>query len=598
MRSLLLLIISASTTQAFVTTTPPSQHRKSPWATAPSAEGVLQRVIRPTLNTLQRELEYAALDAKVELDADVIGGTINVKKIEIANGKTQPPHLDTSTMWQRRNARSAEEGIRREKTTQLSSILAKARPVETNSPRYAARTITGLINALAEEVDDLDVEVDARSDSPMWGKQVDAIRIKFSRLGFKPLRMGGLHQAFQTYKGRFPDTQAGAFTIDRQLTTLDCPDEVFDRMDLDNSGALDSDEIAEALTQAAAPSNEQERSNLEFLKKLASELVALYDFNGDGVVDRTEYQSMVEDMAALREAQEEKERKVLEKETAARGDVKEDEGWQHWFSSVGSFVAGFFGKKHGFDRTYKETLAGTRVNGEAILSSNGTTLVDLRVNGERQGFNGTEAFDVMYSEISEGDDAIAVEAVPRPKPPILLDSVAKAIGSITLSDLKLDLRRLLFGAIPILKHIMPGGPLILEPFTATVTGSFNRDDIMNSFLLDAGLRRLVAQALKRRVRSLRDFLDGAVFYGRTWKMSSKTAPVVQVLELTNVEFDEFNKLIITGRVRVQTSQEVPVIENSFKLRTKVGTRRGGRVIRLVEPELALVLECPQALDDR
>jgi hypothetical protein len=60
-------------------------------------------------------------------------------------------------MWQRRNARSAEEGIRRENTIQLSSLLAKARSIETRGRQYAARTISGLINALAEEVNDLDV---------------------------------------------------------------------------------------------------------------------------------------------------------------------------------------------------------------------------------------------------------------------------------------------------------------------------------------------------------------------------------------------------------------------------------------------------------
>ena len=54
----------------------------------------------------------------------------------------------------------------------------------------------------------------------------------------------------------------------------------------------------------------------------------------------------------------------------------------------------------------------------------------------------------------------------------------------------------------------------------TLKGSFNREDVMGSFLLDAGLRLLVARALRVRLRSYRDFVDGAMFFGRRWKMSS------------------------------------------------------------------------------
>ena len=142
--------------------------------------------------------------------------------------------------------------------------------------------------------------------------------------------------------------------------------------------------------------------------------------------------------------------------------------------------------------------------------------------------------------------------------------------------------------------ITPGGPLVLEPFTVTVTGSFNRDDIMESLLLDDGLRRLVARALRRRVRSIRDLLDGAVFYGRSWNMASKQAPVVEVPKLTNIEFDKKNKLIITGKAKIRASPDQPFVEQSFKLRTKLGTRENGQYIRLEEPELALILECPKA----
>jgi hypothetical protein len=52
-------------------------------------------------------------------------------------------------------------------------------------------------------------------------------------------------------------------------------------------------------------------------------------------------------------------------------------------------------------------------------------------------------------------------------------------------------------------------------------------------------------------------------------------------------------MIITGRARLRTSLTAPEINNAFKLRTKFGTREDGRMIRLDEPELALVVECPR-----
>lgn len=139
--------------------------------------------------------------------------------------------------------------------------------------------------------------------------------------------------------------------------------------------------------------------------------------------------------------------------------------------------------------------------------------------------------------------------------------------------------------------------MILEPFTATVTGSFTPEDIKASLLLQMGLKRLVARALRRRVRSFRDLMDGAVFYGRRWNISSKSAPMVEIPELTSVEFDSKNRMIITGRAQVRTRPGDPFIENAFKVRTKgIGTRRDGQCIRLVEPELAFVLECPKAFE--
>ena len=132
----------------------------------------------------------------------------------------------------------------------------------------------------------------------------------------------------------------------------------------------------------------------------------------------------------------------------------------------------------------------------------------------------------------------------------------------------------------------------------TIAGSFSAEDIMNSTLLDAGLRQLVGLVLRRRIRSLRDLLDLAVLKGRDWTMASAMAPVTQVTELSSVEFDtKRNKLIIAGRAKIRARPGAPTIEQAFKVRVNAGTRRNGRFIRLVEPELAFVLECPEQMEE-
>lgn len=120
---------------------------------------------------------------------------------------------------------------------------------------------------------------------------------------------------------------------------------------------------------------------------------------------------------------------------------------------------------------------------------------------------------------------------------------------------------------------------------------------MGSFLLDAGLRLLVARVLRVRLRSFRDITDGALFFGRQWKMQGKNAPAVEVLGLSNIEFDSNDKLIVTGRARIRSGPDAPVVTNTFKVRTKIGTGKRGQTIRLVEPELAFVFECPRALEN-
>jgi hypothetical protein len=92
-----------------------------------------------------------------------------------------------------------------------------------------------------------------------------------------------------------------------------------------------------------------------------------------------------------------------------------------------------------------------------------------------------------------------------------------------------------------------------------------------------------------------------MFKGRSWKTfgdETGGGPRVEIPELTNVEFDENDKLILTGRARVQTSPDAAVINQSFKFRTSIGTRKNGRFIRLEEPELALVIECPESWEKK
>jgi len=303
---------------------------------------------------------------------------------------------------------------------------------------------------------------------------------------------------------------------------------------------------------------------MEVLSRLASRLLLLYDSNGDGVVDREEYKNLVKDMAALRDIQ-----RVRSNERKRRKELL----MRRWKRNLLLQT-----KPARLGRTVGEALA-LKLNQAkgAVGAVRGPARIGggKRRIGSRIGMGGVE-------DISNNAS--------------ILRSIGKCTGSLVLKDLKLDLRRLLVGGTPILKQITPGGPLVLEPFTATLTCSFNEQDMMESGLLLEGLSRLVKRALKRRVRSIREFADGAVFFGTTWNMASADAPLVEVIELNDIEFDKKDRVIITGRVRIRTAPDQPFIENSFKLRTKLGTRDDGQIIGLKEPELALVLECPKVME--
>ena len=457
----------------------------------------------------------------------------------IVDDDSDSKKLSLRKLWRKRNARTLEEGIRMERANTLAFLMNKAivnaKPSQERS--YVERSLMGLVNGLAEEVEDLDIEISTTSKTPLWRKELDEIRISFSRLGFRPLQLGGTDSVVEIVDidndvvNNYTDESNALVSnsdeeleVTSELIFTECPDEGFDRIDEDGSGTLDEDELAQALNSISGLKTDQNS-----IQELASDLVRLYDDNGDGVVDRQEYQRMVEDMAKLR----------AQKEAETKQDDQKN-----------PFVA------------VKDSIQSV---GAGISNRAGEVVSAARDN--------------FFSDKNEEDEE------------------ETEMGSIVLSKVNLDLRRLVFGAFPVVKKITPGGPLILEPFTATVTASFSAEDVMGSFLLDAALRRLVARTLRVRLRSYRDFTEGALFTGRQWKMFSQTAPVVEVLELSKVEFDSRDKMVVTGRARVRADPDAPVVTSTFKLRTKIGTRKNGQVINIKEPELAFVFECPKALEN-
>lgn len=467
----------------------------------------------------------------------------------------EPERNSIKSLWSRRYARTLEEGIRRETASELYALLQgvqiEARTSE--GRRYVERSLMGLINALADEHEDLDVDMTTVADSPFWRKEVKEFRINFSRLGFKPIRLGG------------NEIQGGG-EDDRQLSLIECADEAFDLIDKDKSGTLDREELAQALNMIS-----EIETDKESVDDLASKLVGLYDFNGDGAVDREEYQQMVEDMANLNagEAQEKKE----DEEKLKKGDTP----LEAMSKSVKSI-------SQGISQTAAQAAQKASQTAGQVASKASQTAAQAAQTAKGVASGAAEKAKGVASAVRRK------KKEPAPPP-------AKEYGSIVLSNLKIDLRRLVFGGFPGVKRITPGGPLILEPFSVTVNGSFTREDVMGSYVLDAGLKLLVARTLRVRTRSFRDIVDGAMFFGRKYKLNSKSAPLVEVLGLSNVEFDSNDKMVITGRAKIRTSANAPIITQTFKLRTKIGTGRNGQNIKLVEPELAFVFECPKGVED-
>jgi len=524
------------------------------------------------------------------------------KRIRDPGGRKQRRSI--RNLWRKRNARSIDEGIRREHTIDSlrelkeELVTPSGQGSKINNNRFVASTIAGLISALAEESSNLEVEVDVNSETPIWSKSVRSLKVSFSRLGFRQLKMGGLNGALPKRIDK-PFTRDGEYQVtmkDDILQTPSSPMEAFDRIDVDKSGSLDKEEIAMALKVATgnfvngiiSSVNNSTQNNNNF-SKLASRLVRIYDVNGDGVVDRDEYKNMVQDMTTLRREQSVRQKERKEKQTRQREKMQkriEKKMKQNDIKAGGNGeLVGMKGEKRqslirvlmGFNQWRKKDVKSTlnEPDPRNILDNESINTFSKEYNILQ------DSADSNLTEDAFGSDFI-------------LNNVIRGEGSIIFSDMKLDLRRLLFGAIPGVKKIIPGGPLVLEPMTMTVTASLNRKDILESLLIDDGLRRLVARALRRRVRGVRDLVDGAVFFGRTWNGASKIAPMVEVPNILNIEFDKSDRLIITGRAKFQASPDQPIVENSFKLRTTVGTLEHGQKIYLKQPELALIVECPNA----
>jgi len=503
------------------------------------------------------------------------------------------------------------EGIRRTKTSSiLSNILTKENEKPKFGRKYAERTIAGLILAIAEEASGLEVSVEARENTPFSRKHVDNISIDFDRLGFRPLRIRGVGDALAKSPEIRSPKEKEAFRKNLLRRRNPTADEAFQIIDVDKSGALDAQELTKALDMAISSTHGDESYNNPYtlsprgysyytksnilkkkvaLKTLATKLVSLYDTNGDKVLDREEYQRMVKDMAVLRINQGLKRSKknirkkgiqtknFIQQILSMRRPTSRKEKTTHIITDMSSM----------------NDTKSSDLNLPANNSSSSTALIIANDAGSN--INRVDVMSTSGDELQPKSERRLTSSSSVENNEVI--ETFRGEGSIILSDLKLDMRRLFFGALPIVKKLIPGGPLVLEPFSMVIQGSVTADDVMESNLLEAGLCRLVERVLRKRVRSVRDLVDGAFFFGRTWKMSSETAPKVEAPKLKSVEFDTQNRLIISGKALVQSSPSAPEIEQAFKLRARIGTSDNGHCIKLVDTELALVVGCPKSLEE-
>ena len=238
------------------------------------------------------------------------------------------------------------------------------------------------------------------------------------------------------------------------------------------------------------------------INNLASELLALYDLDANGRLDKEEYKLMVEDIACIKKEEELKRRLILTEEREFKAKEKEIFCNQSLFKLTRlQRIASWFRRiilRHKVDNIMNNYYVKSSADG-----------------------------DLCSVDFEEEPSAAATATGTATG---TATATATAIGSIELDDFTLDLRQFLLGNLPFFKRFRPGGNLILTPIVINAEGSFTAEDILNSPLLIAGIRRLVARAFRVRVRDVRDLLDGALIFGRQWTQNSENEPSVEVSE--------------------------------------------------------------------
>ncbi len=229
--------------------------------------------------------------------------------------------------------------------------------------------------------------------------------------------MGGLNEVFYGIEESLDPSEkfslsSSLFSNANKTTTAN---EAFDRIDKDNSGALDAGELTEALKMAAVMGGSKiGMRSKDTVAELASRLIRLYDTNGDGVVDKEEYRVMVQDMAALRDA---RIRKELHQDT----------------DSDGANLMGLEEEALGKKRWWKQIVG---------------QLIPYVFRGD-----GDNPASSMKQEQNRNDSTISGDIIDVTENEDFWSSMDQGEGSIVLTDLRLDLRRLVFGAIPLAKRV-------------------------------------------------------------------------------------------------------------------------------------------------
>jgi hypothetical protein len=391
--------------------------------------------------------------------------------------------------------------------------------------QYVARTISGLISALAEEATGLDVNVQMKDDTPLWQKQVDKLSIQFERLGVKQLKMGGLDDVLQQKEemeeedyelqhgissNRYSDvsstitdapaaikeldTVSTTATIqyeddERELVNLlknsnsststvsssSSADHIFDQIDVDKSGALDAQELTSALIIASGITDPTPKS-MAGLGRLAQRLLRLYDTNGDGVVDRVEYKRLVADMTSVRNAQR---LKQLKRQERRKQRLVKRQGRLNPLRWGRVARRAIFRMRSGAD-----SVAG------AADANVQKQLIKFKTRSTTTNDDDNDQYEAMISSLNElefgrkgNDDEVFEDEDVSSSSPIVVNGyttamdqvedisndskvmnvVTKGEGSIVLEDLKLDLRRLVFGALPVVKKVCDRFIIYIQP---------------------------------------------------------------------------------------------------------------------------------------